>query len=139
MVSLLLEFGANPEASNDDGTTALAFAARQGRVEVARLLVERGACVNTVDVSEWCPLVHAAHAGYSNVVSYLATSCEWVVRSERDLGLEEAAQQALSAAALRGHDVVSCYFGPLVFILKQYTVDPLKCNESKLDMCSFRM
>ncbi|CAG0925283.1 unnamed protein product, partial [Notodromas monacha] len=61
--------------------------------------------VNSVDAGDWCPLVHAASAGFLNVISFLV-SCDWVVRSDADLGLEEAAQQALSAAALRGHDPV---------------------------------
>ena len=46
LVELLLDAGANVEAPNGDGQTALMLAARVGSLDIAKLLVERGADVN---------------------------------------------------------------------------------------------
>ena len=45
-VRLLLERGADPRARSTRGDTPLTFAARDGNVDSARLLVEAGADVN---------------------------------------------------------------------------------------------
>ncbi|WP_158706861.1 ankyrin repeat domain-containing protein [Candidatus Phycorickettsia trachydisci] len=47
--------GQNPNARSD-GSTALRMAARQGNIEMLKLLLDRGAIVNT----ENCTLLHAA-------------------------------------------------------------------------------
>ena len=65
-----------------------------------------------------CALVHAARHGRLSVVGYLL-ACEWVVRtsdgeadnaaSSSDVGREEAAQQAVVAAAAQGHESIVEY------------------------------
>lgn len=62
-----------------------------------------------------CPLVHAARHGRLSVVGYLL-ACDWVVpaseneaEGSQEIGREEAAQQAVVAAAAQGHESVVEY------------------------------
>lgn len=56
-----------------------------------------------VDTAGRCPLAHAARNGRLGVVGYLL-ACDWGIDSkEGEVGLVEAAQQALVAAAGQGH------------------------------------
>ncbi|CAH2009763.1 unnamed protein product [Acanthoscelides obtectus] len=108
MVSLLLEFGADVELANSQGRTALSLASANGHCDVVRQLVAAGASPGRADTAGRCPLVHAARDGRLNVVGYLL-ACDWPTEktTESDVGLAEAAQQALVAAAGHGHvDVV---------------------------------
>lgn len=106
MVSLLLEFGADVELTNSQGSTALSLAAARGHCDIVRHLVAAGASPGHVDTAGFCPLVHAARNGFLNVVGYLL-ACDWITKSRDDVELTEAAQQALVAAAGQGHvDIV---------------------------------
>ncbi len=58
-----------------------------------------------VDKSETSALVYATQGGHLNVVSHLL-SCDWSTDPVNDLGLAEAAQQAMVAAAQGGHEQV---------------------------------
>lgn len=65
-----------------------------------------------------CPLVHAARHGKLSVVGYLL-ACDWVVPAggsktdgvavAAEVGREEAAQQAVVAAASQGHEAIVEY------------------------------
>ena len=46
---ILLEAGANVETKNNDGTTPLAYASRDGRTTIVKLLLEAGANVEAID------------------------------------------------------------------------------------------
>lgn len=102
MVALLLEFGADVELANSQGCTALSLASAKGHCDVVRQLIAAGASPGHANTVGYCPLVHAARNGCLNVVGYLL-ACDWLVKSEEDVGLAEAAQQALVAAAGQGH------------------------------------
>lgn len=70
----LLRRGANPEGRDPDGTTPLYLAAVQGEAEVARLLMEAGACPDTESRgpgSEGTPLCAAACWGHTATVREL--------------------------------------------------------------------
>ncbi|XP_024892263.1 protein TANC2 isoform X4 [Temnothorax curvispinosus] len=116
MVSLLLEFGADVELTNSQGCTALSLAAARGHCDVVRRLAAAGASLGHVDMAGQCPLVHAARHGKLSVVGYLL-ACDWVVptsenkaeNSAFEIGREEAAQQAVVAAASQGHEAVVEY------------------------------
>lgn len=56
MVNLLLKFGADVNAVDDDGITALHWAAAYGLTMVARILINAGANVNTKDKFSITPL-----------------------------------------------------------------------------------
>ncbi|XP_058455784.1 protein TANC2 isoform X2 [Malaya genurostris] len=103
MVSLLLEFGANVEKTNSQGCTPLILASAKGHCDVVRQLVAAGSALGQTDTSQRCALVHAAVTGKLKVVKYLV-ACDWNVRSDsNDVTLEQAAQQALIAAAGHGN------------------------------------
>ncbi|XP_053671068.1 protein TANC2 [Anopheles nili] len=108
MVNLLLEFGASVEQTNSQGCTPLVLAAARGHCDVVRQLVAAGSFLGQTDTSQRCALVHAAVAGRLQVVKYLV-ACDWMPRpgSTTDVTLEQAAQQALTAAAGQGNsDIV---------------------------------
>jgi ankyrin repeat protein len=54
-----------------DDVTPLHLASRDGRVEVARVLLEYGANVNARDISKWTPLRHALDKGHVKVAQVL--------------------------------------------------------------------
>ncbi|XP_052565733.1 protein TANC2 isoform X3 [Culex pipiens pallens] len=103
MVSLLLEFGADVEKTNSQGCTPLVLASAKGHCDVVRQLVAAGSALGQTDTSQRCALVHAAITGKLKVVKYLV-ACDWNPRPDsNDVGLEQAAQQALVAAAGQGN------------------------------------
>ncbi|XP_065582552.1 protein TANC2-like isoform X2 [Artemia franciscana] len=99
MVSLLIEFGATIDASNNAGQTPLILASRNGQCDVVRVLIQHGANLNLADNDGMSPLVHAASCGHLNIVGYLI-SCDW---PSGEPTMAEVAQQALVAAASKGH------------------------------------
>ncbi len=77
------------------GSTPLLFAARNGDLETARVLVEAGADVNDVAAAGTSALVIAAHSGHGTLGEYL-------LDAGADPNLAEAGYTALHAAVLRG-------------------------------------
>lgn len=70
----LIAAGADVNAKNDRaGWTPLSRAVYNGRVDVARLLIEKGADVNAKDSAGWTPLYGAVSYGKKEVVSLLIT------------------------------------------------------------------
>ncbi|KAK2585872.1 hypothetical protein KPH14_010464 [Odynerus spinipes] len=116
MVSLLLEFGADVELTNSQGCTALSLAAARGHCDVVRRLAAAGASLGHVDMAGQCPLVHASRHGKLSVVGYLL-ACDWLFPSggkvvenvSSEIRREEAAQQAVVAAAAQGHESIVEY------------------------------
>lgn len=108
MVTSLLEFGADVNASTDAGMSSLSLASRRGHLEIVRQMVTWGAKINQTDNNGQCPLVHASLNGYLDIVSYLI-QYDWPPDNKDDPGLARAAQQSLVAASRRGH-VAVCEF-----------------------------
>jgi ankyrin repeat protein len=77
------------------GFTPLLFAARQGSLESARLLVAAGANVNDVSPAGTSALVIASHSGHGNLAAFL-------LEKGADPNTSEAGYTALHAAVLRG-------------------------------------
>lgn len=71
VVELLLDRGANLEATDDLGRRALQGAAFHGRTEVAGLLLDRGAAINACDWSWQTALSEAAAHGHEATVALL--------------------------------------------------------------------
>ncbi len=65
-VRALLDAGARVDETDDDGITALSWAAISNRVELARLLIQRGADVNHVDKKGMTPLLYAASIDFGD-------------------------------------------------------------------------
>ncbi|XP_033222043.1 protein TANC2 isoform X3 [Belonocnema kinseyi] len=115
MVSLLLEFGADVELTNSQGCTALSLASARGHCDVVRRLAAAGASLGHSDMAGQCSLVHAARHGRLSVVGYLL-ACDWHIPRENETEIvvpevrrEEAAQQAVVAAAAQGHESIVEY------------------------------
>jgi len=71
-VELLLKQGHDPRAKEaDSGRTALAEAALTGRLELVRLLLEKGAEIHTTDCAGYTPISLAALRGHLDVVRLL--------------------------------------------------------------------
>jgi ankyrin repeat protein len=77
------------------GFTPLLFAARQGSLESARLLVAAGANVNDVSPAGTSALVIASHSGHGSLAAFL-------LEKGADPDSAEAGYTALHAAVLRG-------------------------------------
>jgi ankyrin repeat protein len=71
IVKLLLDRGADTEATDDLGQTALMRAADAGRANIVELLIDRGAKLNTVDWCSGSALGHAAIMNHRDVVALL--------------------------------------------------------------------
>lgn len=72
MVRTLVESGADVNAAQGDGMTALHWAARNGNEELARFLVDRGAALEAgTRIGAYTPLHMAARAGEAGVVALL--------------------------------------------------------------------
>jgi ankyrin repeat protein len=73
IVVLLLDRGANIEATDDLGQRALMSAARYGRTEVVRHLLDRGADINVVDWSDQSALSNSAVEGHHDLFELLVS------------------------------------------------------------------
>ena len=100
MVSLLLEYGADPGLENDVGQTVLSFASSEAHLETVQLLLQCGAEVSHSDHGGVSSVVIAARAGHRDVLELLLIlGQDWnkMTRAHK-LSLEERAQQAFVAS-----------------------------------------
>lgn len=100
-VSAMIAKGADVNARNNYGWTALSHAALIGNTELVKLLLAHGADVNAHDQSGWTPLMRAAMKGHAAVVKVLLQHGATVNDKEKNEGWT-----ALHWAAARGHDKV---------------------------------
>lgn len=73
-VRRLLIKGVSPNATNEDGLTALHQCCIDDNEEMMKLLIEFGANVNAEDSEKWTPLHAAATCGHLHLVRYLIIS-----------------------------------------------------------------
>jgi ankyrin repeat protein len=70
-ITILLDSGANPNATNKRGDTALMLAATYGHEEIAQRLLEKSADPNVANKYGLTALMHAARYGHANVAKRL--------------------------------------------------------------------
>ena len=70
-VRLLLDAGAIPSMTTDDGGTALYWAASEGHNDVVHLLLDRGVEPDASRDSGWSPLTAAIYSGHESVAEML--------------------------------------------------------------------
>ncbi|XP_050533914.1 protein phosphatase 1 regulatory inhibitor subunit 16B isoform X2 [Daktulosphaira vitifoliae] len=70
-VKKLLEKGVSPDATNEDGLTALHQCCIDDNEHMMKLLVEFGANVNAEDSEKWTPLHAAATCAHLHLIKYL--------------------------------------------------------------------
>ena len=101
MAKLLLEQGADVAAADNDGDTALSFAARGGHEAVAQLLLQHGADATAANNDGTTALMYAAEGGHEAVAQLLLQHGADVAAAMHD-GLT-----ALMCAAGGGHEAVA--------------------------------
>ncbi|XP_059608857.1 protein phosphatase 1 regulatory subunit 16A isoform X2 [Phlebotomus argentipes] len=70
-VAKLLQKGVTPDATNEDGLTALHQCCIDNNADMLRLLLDYGANVNAQDSEKWTPLHAAATCGHLSLVKFL--------------------------------------------------------------------
>ena len=99
MIQLLAEFGANLNAADPHGATALMKATQNGHFEIVDFLIKSNAEVNTTDSKGSTALVYAAKYGHNEVLQ-LFLSSPW---PSAGCSLDTTAREALVVAAKEGH------------------------------------
>lgn len=102
-VARLLEEGADANAAQGEGLTALHVAAAGGRTEIVRLLIQRGARMDAQDAAGSTPLHAAARAGRLPAVQELVEAGAPVLAQDRE------GQTPMQVATLLQHAGVAFY------------------------------
>ncbi len=116
VVEILLQHGANPDLRDQDGRTALSWAAGEGRLASVRVLLEYEADANLSDRENVTPLMLAARSGYPRIVEALVehganvNAVDGASQEDRYRPLEEKqGNTALILAARGGHESIVEY------------------------------
>ncbi len=97
IVRQLLDKGADVNAKDKDGYTALMEASGGGHVDVVNLLLAKGADINAKDKKRWTALMEASFGGHGDVV-------ELLLAKGADVNAKlENGRTALMGAAFGGH------------------------------------
>ncbi len=111
-VRALLDAGVPPDSPNLQGATPLSSAASQGRLEIVKLLVERGARVNTRDrFFKSSALEHALFAGQLAVARFLleqgSDDADQALETAVEKGDVELARAALATGKVEPLDLAA--------------------------------
>ena len=69
-----LAAGTDPDSSDEQGNTALIFAARDGHLDIAEILIDYGASVDWQDDEKVTPLILASFRNHPDIVALLLKS-----------------------------------------------------------------
>ena len=114
VVRLLLDRGANVDAADHDGWTALIKSSQAGYIDVARLLVERGADIEIADSTGRKAWTYAALGGHADIADLFKQR-----RASKGVPLSEI----VPAPPPGGIAVASPELQPNLQIPRQYTAD----------------
>ncbi len=117
IVHALIEFGANPNGSMDDGETALHIAAFEGCEACVQILLDNGADTEAITDEGKTPLMNAAHGGFPRIISYLLAA------GSNPKRMDNAGRTALHWAMVGDHDDVA-----VLRLLLSAGVDPYARN-----------
>jgi len=111
IVGALIVAGADTNAAEDDGWTALHWAAEGGYADIIKLLINAGADVNSRSVTGWTPL-HSAACGGDVVATAVLLEAGADVNAIEDsgdtaLGWAETFEETETARLLRRASVAS--------------------------------
>ena len=109
-VALLLRLGADPNAPDKDGSTALSWASFMSSPRKVELLIKGGADLNSTDDKGWTPLMSAAAEGRGEVARMLVDAGA-DIRHESDSGLT-----ALSIATRKGNQGLMALFSTIEYL-----------------------
>ena len=70
----LIAHGSNVNAINNDGNTALIWAARKGLLDIAKGLLKNGASVNHKNIYGFSAIIYASEHGFKDMVMELASN-----------------------------------------------------------------
>ena len=146
----LLKAGVDKDEVDDEGWTALIFAAAAGHAKVAKALLKAGANANIAEEDDWTALAHAAYRGKADVVAALLATRDIEIDYEDDIGrtplMQAIAQQhgavvkmLLKAKAMVEHHTVNGSFTPLVLAAQRGVLDTVQAileAGAKVDMPS---
>lgn len=104
VTQLLLDYGALPGLKDNDGRTALHWAAVFGRIKVARLLLANQAPLNALDTLGGTPLSEAAAQGYEEMVELFVN-----IGANVNLFDKQKGQSPVACAALFGRTDIVAY------------------------------
>jgi ankyrin repeat protein len=93
IAQLLLRHGAEPDAQNNDGRTALFEAAAHGQTELAQLLIDHDATINIQDAKGSTPLHEATLNGYTSTVELLLLHGAYIIRNKEGKNAFDIAQE----------------------------------------------
>ncbi|GMF29994.1 unnamed protein product [Phytophthora fragariaefolia] len=117
--NVMVHCGAYVNTKNNEGYTALMWAAREGRIDVVRFLTEQSYTdVNTIDKNGWTAIMLAAQNGMGDVVSHLAEECSADVNIRSKDG-----NTAFRAAANRGYHDIERILTPFILPTIQISTD----------------
>jgi ankyrin repeat protein len=105
---------------NIGGATALHIACREGFYEIAKILIENGADVNSVDNEGWTPLMRANINGHHELVALL------VAKGVQSGGLNYTGESAIMHATLANCDKCLNIMFEKVNFLQSLTLKALK-------------
>lgn len=84
LAKLLLDYGADVNAKNTMGRSALSFSTKYGYEDISELLINNGANVNVDDCTYDIPLIEATKNGHQNIVQLLVNHNVDVLRKDID-------------------------------------------------------
>lgn len=100
-VKQLIEQGADVDAKNEYGWTALMAAAWWGNTEIVKLLIQAGADVNAENIDGGTALIRAAGRGYTDVA-------ELLIQTDADVNAKQLVKLRLSFDASVRITVPNC-------------------------------
>ncbi|CAG5131025.1 unnamed protein product [Candidula unifasciata] len=133
MLSLLLEFGADPNMTSDTGMSPLCHGAAGGHVEVMRMLCLHNARPSAQDVQGHSAAIHAVLHGQLEAVKFFM-HLNWTVQPN-EITKDEVITQCFVASAAMGNTQILEYLHQTYNGSRLNMVDSLLCETALTAAC----